>query len=130
MSLSRGRKTPWPSGVMLKLFGSSTTTMGVRVPLVRANFPSAFAWYSEITGCTVWASTQLPSSSHAKQSDPRNGKTFPSLFAQPHSKETCDVGKREAVPAVKLDPVARHAIVAHSPERDYRACACMLSVPV
>jgi hypothetical protein len=50
---TRRKLTKAGAAVMLKLFGSSTITMGASVPLVRANFPSAFTWYSEMTGCTV-----------------------------------------------------------------------------
>jgi hypothetical protein len=77
-----------------------------------------------------WASTQLPSSSHAKRSDFRSSKTFPSPFPRPPSNEKCDAWGRRAVRVLELDPVARHAIVAHSRGRGYRACACILSVPV
>jgi len=42
-------KRPLPSGVMLKLLGSSTTTIGNNVLFVRANLAVAFALYSTMT---------------------------------------------------------------------------------
>jgi hypothetical protein len=45
---------------------------------VRANFPSAFTPYSEMTGSTVWAIARLPSKNHARLNRTTNDKPLTS----------------------------------------------------